>query len=637
TFMWRGIDGTETFTHLITTQDATQPKDSFYTTYNGKLDPVCLMRGWDRYHEKDLNNDILVCYGYGDGGGGPSRPMLETGIRMEKGITGSPKVRMEPSLQYFDELYERVGENKNLPKWVGELYLETHRGTYTSMARNKRSNRKCELLWADVELFSVMAEALGESYNTNEIYKAWETILLNQFHDIIPGSSIFEVYEVTKKEYADLESRGKEIIAQKLQKIANATSAKTNELVVFNSLSFDRDDSVIVDNPFYSDVTSFIDSANNILPVAKTADGKITFNPVCIPAKGYSIFTPSKEILSSNERIIINDDSIETPFYKITFDKSYQFTSIFDKDFSREIIKDGQKANVLRVFEDKPTYYDNWNIDIFYTQKSWICDDVTSANWIENNDVRAVLEIKRQFLDSTIIQKVIFYTNSRRIDFDTYVDWKQFNLLMKCEFPVDINANEATYDIQFGNLKRPTHKNTSWDAARFEVCGHKWADLSEGNYGVALLNDCKYGYAINDSTMTLSLIKSGCVPNPIADQEEHFFTYALLPHESNEFEEVVKEAYCLNLPTYNAQCESAEQKINYDAFFTIDAQNVIMEVTKKADDNDGIIVRLYEFQNRRSNIHVTVANKFNEVFECNMLEENEESIAENSTAFSFEI
>ncbi|MEG2429772.1 MAG: glycoside hydrolase family 38 C-terminal domain-containing protein, partial [Oscillospiraceae bacterium] len=407
--------------------------------------------------------DILVCYGYGDGGGGPSRPMLETGIRMEKGITGSPKVRMEPSLQYFDELYERVGENKNLPKWVGELYLETHRGTYTSMARNKRSNRKCELLWADVELFSVMAEALGESYTTNEIYKAWETILLNQFHDIIPGSSIFEVYEVTKKEYADLESRGKEIIAQKLQKLANATSAKTNELVVFNSLSFDRDDSVIVDNPFYSDVTSFIDNANNILPVAKTADGKITFNPVCIPAKGYSIFTPSKEILSSNERIIINDDSIETPFYKITFDKSYQFTSIFDKDFSREIIKDGQKANVLRVFEDKPTYYDNWNIDIFYTQKSWICDDVTSANWIENNDVRAVLEIKRQFLDATIIQKVIFYTNSRRIDFDTYVDWKQFNLLMKCEFPVDINANEATYDIQFGNLKRPTHKNTSWD------------------------------------------------------------------------------------------------------------------------------------------------------------------------------
>lgn len=637
TFNWRGIDGTEVFTHLVTTQDINQPKDSFYTTYNGNLNPISVMRAWERYQNKDINNDVLISYGFGDGGGGPTREMIETGIRMEKGIIGAPKVRMENSRKYFDELYARCGKNKDLPTWVGELYLEYHRGTYTSMARNKRSNRKCEILWQDVEFFSIFAERIGLEYNTDEIYDSWETILLNQFHDILPGSSIKEVYDVTKIEYTDLETRGNKIINDKLNALANAVQAKTDDLVVFNSLSFDRDDTVIIDDSSYQNVTAFIDEVGNRVPAAKTDDDKICFTPIFIPSKGYSVFTPCYDKCEESARIIVNGNTVETPFYKVEFDKHWQFTSFYDKDMEREVLKLGEKGNVLRAYEDKPIYYDNWDIDIYYNQKSWVVDSVINSEWVEISPVRAVLKITREFLQSKIIQKVIFYANSRRVDFDTYVDWKQFNLLLKCEFPIEINASEATYDIQFGNVKRPTHKNTSWDAARFEVCGHKWADLSEGGYGVALLNDCKYGYGITDGLMTLSLIKSGILPNPTTDQEEHWFTYALLPHFGNGIEEVQREGYCLNTPAYSVRATAPVPQFNNDCMMSIDVDNVIIETMKQPLDKNGIIIRMYEYQNKRTNATITFDKVLNQVEECNLLEEKINDVTTNSTDFSFSI
>lgn len=637
TFWWKGIDGTEVFTHLVTTQDVEQPSDSFYTTYNGKLDPICLMRAWERYQHKDLNNDVLISYGYGDGGGGPTREMIETGVRMEKGITGAPKVRMEASLKYFQELYARCANNKDLARWDGELYLEYHRGTYTSMARNKRSNRKCELLWQDVEFFSVYAQKLGLPYDAQEIYDSWEVILLNQFHDILPGSSIKEVYDVTKVEYEALEKRAELLISHKTEALANAVDAKANDLVVFNSLSFDRDDAVVVETDSYEGVTAFVDNFGNKLPAVRTKCGQLTFSPIFVPAKGCAVFTPTTEAIEDAKRITVKGSVIETPFYTIALDKSGQFTSMFDKDAQREILKKGEKANVLRVYEDKPIYYDNWDIDIYYTQKSWVADDVQKLEWEENNSVRAVLRIERKFLESTIVQKVIFYADSRRIDFDTYVDWKQHDLLLKCEFPVDINAREATYDIQFGNIKRPTHKNTSWDAAKFEVCGHKWADLSEGGYGVALLNDCKYGYGITEGKMTLSLVKSGTVPNPTTDQEEHYFTYALLPHGDNNIEEIVKEAYCLNVPSYAVRVKAPNPTIKAESMLTIECDNVIIETVKKAQDGNGMIIRMYEYQNKRTSTSVFVNGGFTSVEECDLMEQSVAKFSDAGEDFNFTI
>ena len=638
TFWWKGIDGTEIFTHLITTQDVSQPKDSFYTTYNGQLDPICLMRGWERYQHKDINNDILISYGFGDGGGGPTRKMLETGTRMEKGITGAPKVRLETSTKYFEELYARCESNEELPRWVGELYLEYHRGTYTSMARNKRSNRKCELLWQDVEFFSVFAELLGTEYNATEIHDSWETILLNQFHDILPGSSIKEVYDVTKVEYEALEKRALEIIDEKINIIATACTAKVNDLVLFNSLSFDRTDVAIVKNDGYKNVTSFKDEKGNKYPAQHTADNKIAFNPNTVPAKGYRVYTPCVDSDVFENKILVNGTEIDTPYYHISLDKAGQFTSLFNKSSKRETLKIGEKGNVLRVYEDKPIYYDNWDIEIYYTQKSWVADDVQSIEWIENGPVRAVLKIERKFLDSIIVQKIIFYTNSPRIDFDTYVDWKQHQLLLKCEFPVDVNANEATYDIQFGNLKRPTHKNTSWDAARFEVCGHKWADLSEGNFGMALMNDCKYGYGITEGKMTLSLIKSGIVPNPTTDQEEHFFTYSILPHScSFETAEIQKEAYCLNVPMYGMRVKAPTCTFATTSILSVDADNVMIETVKQAEDGKGTIIRMYEDQNKRTNATIHWHKQVASIVECDLMEQPIAKPMTGVSAFEFTI
>lgn len=637
TFNWRGIDGTDVFTHLITTQDAHQSKESFFTTYNGNLNPISVMKAWERYQNKDINNDVLISYGFGDGGGGPTREMIETGVRMEKGITGAPKVRLESSKKFFDELYDRCGNHKDLPTWVGELYLEYHRGTYTSMARNKRSNRKCEFLWQDVEFFSVLAKRLGFDYDSEQIDASWETILLNQFHDILPGSSIKEVYDVTKEEYTDLEQRANKIISEKISALANATNAKTGDLVVFNSLSFDREDTVVVADPSFAEATAFIDQDGNRIPAAKTNDGKVCFTPIFVPAKGFAVFTPCFDKTEEAVRISVNKNVVETPFYRIELNDAMEFTSLFDKDAEREVLKKGERGNILRVFEDKPIYYDNWDIDIYYNQKSWDVTNVKSAEWVELSPVRAVLKVTREFLQSTIVQKIVFYADSRRIDFDTYVDWKQYNLLLKCVFPVDINASEATYDIQFGNLKRPTHKNTSWDAARFEVCGHKWADVSEGGYGVALLNDCKYGYGINDSVMTLSLIKSGIVPNPVTDQEEHFFTYSLLPHLSYGVEEIHKEGYCLNVPCYSTVATAPEAKFDNDCYLSIDADNVIIETVKQPLNGKGTIIRMYEYQNRRTTATITMDTPITAVEECNLLEEGIGAVVHSGAEFTFTI
>lgn len=318
TFNWKGIDGTEIFTHLITTQDAEQAEDSFFTTYNGKLDPVCLMRGWDRYQQKEFNNDILVCYGFGDGGGGPTRAMIETGERLEKGVIGAPKVRMEPSLKYFEELHDRCGSREDLPKWDGELYLEYHRGTLTSMARNKRSNRKNELLWQDVEFLSTFAKKIGLEYNAEEIYDSWETILINQFHDILPGSSIKEVYEVTREEYADIKAKGDALVKKNVEAIAEASEAEANDLVVFNTLSFDRNDTVLVDCD-YKNVNSFKDQNGNVVPAQKTIDGKLLVQLSNAKQKGYTILKPSADEASA-KAITVDGNLVETPFYKIALD-----------------------------------------------------------------------------------------------------------------------------------------------------------------------------------------------------------------------------------------------------------------------------------------------------------------------------
>ena len=635
TFQWKGIDGTKVLTHLITTLGVGQDLKNFFTTYNGMLHPDAIMGGWLRYQNKDINNDILISYGYGDGGGGPTREMLETSIRMEKGIKGIPKVRQEFSRTYFEELEERVGNHKRLPSWEGELYFEYHRGTYTSMARNKRSNRKSEFMLMDLELLSLLSkETLA--YPVKELEELWKTVLINQFHDILPGSSIHEVYEVTKQEYKEVKEKGEMLIKERLRALTGKEDK--NFVTVYNTLGFDRQDIISLGN---FNGTALIDEDGTRYPVQQTGEGAVAFVKG-LPSKGYKTFavsyeeedTAQEDKLAECVPFCLKGNYLDTPYYKIELNSSGLITSLYDKENDREIIQKGKEANLFTMYEDKPIYYDNWDIDIYHTEKSWDATNLTRMEWTQIGNVCAVLEIDREISKSVIKQQIYFYADSRRIDFSTYVDWKESQHLLKVHFPVDIHTDEAAFDIQFGNVTRKVHTNTSWDVARFESCGQKWMDLSEGHYGVSLLNDCKYGHSVKDGNMALTLIKSGIEPNPITDQEEHFFTYSLYSHaETWRNSNTVLEYYKLNQPAYVQQGGEANSRYS---FVSVDKKNIMLETVKEAEDGNGIILRIYEYENSATKAFVALdlGGKPFKVEECNLLEESMETVEVDKGGFS---
>ncbi len=638
TMRWRGIDGTEVLTYLITTLDVGQPVSNFFTTYNGCLHPDSIMGGWARYQNKDINNDILICYGYGDGGGGPDRKMLETSKRMQKGIRGIPKVRQVFARQFFDELKERVEGDRRLPVWEGELYFEYHRGTYTSMARNKRSNRKAELGLMDLELLSVMASKLAPEissksrtvpYPSKDLDEIWKTVLLNQFHDILPGSSIQEVYEVTRKEYEAADARIRELSTERMQAVAGDGDGVT----LFNTTGSSRSDIVLFDAGSL-DAQALQDSEGNLYPVQQTEDGAVVYMKY-LPPKGYRTFAKVKEAKQPEIPFVLTGERmLETPFYIIELDEQGVFTRIYDKENDREVLQQGARANLMRMYEDKPIYYDNWDIDIYYTEKFWDADGLESMKWSQAGPVRITLMLERRISSSLIRQSIHFYADSRRIDFETYVDWKEHQHLLKVHFPVDIHTDEAAFDIQFGNLTRKTHANTSWDKARFESCGQKWMDLSEGHYGVSLLNDCKYGHSVKDSNMALTLIKSGIEPNPATDQEEHYFTYALYPHAGGWREAgTVREAYWLNQPVLAAD---GGQPGSCYSLAVVDKENIVLETVKAAEDGTGTVYRMYESENAKTKAHLTVKQPFTKAYICNLLEETqaEAQVEGNRVAFT---
>ena len=623
TMIWRGIDGTEILTHLITTLGIGQKEEDFFTTYNGMLHPDAIIGGWRRYQNKNINNDILVCYGYGDGGGGPTREMLEMSKRMEKGIEGIPKVRQEFALKYFDELNERVRDNNRLPLWEGEFYFEYHRGVYTSMGRNKRSNRRCEQMLMDLEFLNVLT---GKN-NKEELDEIWENVLLNQFHDILPGTSIKEVYDMTKEQYDRIEKRLKELIDERLKDL----SGNGDYITIHNTLGFDRNDVIVLEK---CNKNGLKDEDGNIYPIQTTENGSIVYVENIKP-KGSKCFE-LVDISEPETKFIINEHNLETPFYKVVFDEKGLICNLYDKENDREVLQENAKANLMRMYEDKPMAYNNWDIDMYYTEKYWDVDNVVSMEWTEIGAVRATLKIERTVSKSKIIQNIHFYANIRRIDFETYVDWKDKEHLLKVHFPILVHTDEATFDIQFGNLTRKTHTNTSWDQARFETCGQKWVDLSEGHYGVSLLNDCKYGHSIKDSNIGLTLIKSGTEPYKETDQEEHFFTYSLYPHKEKWYDAgTVNEAYKLNQKAYAVV---GTDKNKEKSFINIDKKNVIIETIKYAEDKDGIIIRVFECENSLTKAKITINDlDIKDIEECNLIEQFEQNIPVNNNSFEFTI
>lgn len=627
TLMWQGIDGTEVLSYFISTKDydvrgEQNPNPSFATTYNGTLNPNQVKGGWQRYQDKALNTEILQCYGNGDGGGGPTAEMLENARRLQTGLPGVPRVEHTFVLDFFRGLEERVKNSPLLPRWVGELYLEYHRGTYTSMARNKRWNRKSELLLGDAELLSVLGALYfpASPYPYDMLRQAWDKVLLNQFHDILPGTAIKEVYDVTDKEYEEVQQTASTVIDQAWSLFCDREDAE--HVTVFNTLSWQRDE--LASLPGVPANTVVYDGKTR-LPSYVDADGVLHFLAAGLPAKGgRSYQLGSAEAAPATSGLLTqNGNTYETPFYRITLDEEGYFRSIMDLEAGRELVHEGARANELQVFTDRPREYDAWNIDAHYEEQMWAMGGLIECTVVENNSLFAILRQKRQFLSSTVEQDIVFYRHTRRIDFRSIVDWKESSLLLKAAFPTTIQSAKAVYDIQFGNVERPTHRNTSWDEARFEVSAQKWADLAEYGYGVSLMNDCKYGYDIYGSQIRLTLLKSATYPNADADKEVHHFTYSLYPHEGDfRTGRVIPEAHALNSPVYTLPGALRQgMDAAFSGLVSCTEENLVVETIKQAESGKGIIIRLHEAYGKRTQAHIRLnIPGLNRLEECDLME-----------------
>jgi alpha-mannosidase len=634
TFRWRGIDGTEVLTHFITAPDL--HTTTTYYTYNGPLRAEDMTGTWANYRQQEINDQLLYLAGWGDGGGGPTEEQLER-LQLMADLPNFPRVRAGRAGDYFTELYQRVWDDPHLPRWVGELYLEYHRGTYTSQARAKQHNRRAELYYRETELLNAWASLYGMPSRQEQLNQGWRLILLNQFHDVLPGSSIHEVYEDTERIYAEIQALARQVHDEALTILAQHITAYEQDLVLLNTLTWSRNDPVQIPAhlvPQPAEAQPATDWDGNHLWLL---DG------VEVPATGVTVLTPDgphSTVSSACRATYTEDDTIllQNSYYDLWLNQQGEISRLYDKRAERDVFLEGQTGNQLIAYEDRPMNFDAWDIDLFYEEKPYPIREVTSLHILEEGPVRATVEVVRPYLSSRIRQRISLWRTSPRIDIATEIDWHQHQTLLKAVFPLAINSTRATYEIQFGNVERPTHRNTSWDMARFEVCAHRWADLSEGGYGVSLLNDSKYGHDVHDNVLRLTLLKSGIHPDAEADQGLHRFSYSLLPHKGDwRVGETVRRAYELNVPLLSLRGTAATPSTSLTPFLQTDCAHVVVETVKPAEDGDGLIVRLYEAHNQRGRGTLTFAAPLLSAQECNLLEEPLRTIAVDGHKLTFQV
>ncbi len=604
TFQWEGIDGTTVLTHFAPPREYVRPgeKRSWFTTYNSMLNPTQTLGAWQRFQQKDVSNEILMTYGWGDGGGGTTKKMLETARRLKRGIPGAPVIKQAKALDFFQAIDEHVGQNPRLPRWIGELYLEYHRGTYTSMARNKKSNRRGELGLQSLEfLASLAAIECNERYPYDLLSEAWEIVLRNQFHDILPGSSIFEVYEDSRDEYARVEALIHEGAEQALRALAKAYGVGEGSILLANAS--DTGAPQLYELPAEIQDYSAVMAHGQRYELQRLGNGRLAFVAEMEP---YSLeqfeLIQDEAVEAVEEEVEAEGYELENEQMKLSFAANGELASIYDKRAERELLKPGQLGNRLVIYEDRPHNYENWDINNYYTEKSWPVDSLASFRLVESGPYAQAVEIKRPCLDSEIVQIVRLNAISGTVDFETKIDWKNHNLLLKALFPLAIHAHEANFEIQYGSVKRSLVRNTSWDEARFEVVMHKWLDFAEYGYGVSFLNDCKYGCHVFDGEVGLTLLKSGTYPNPTTDQEQHQFCYSLFPHQGSWQEAgTLEKAYQLNQKPFChiAQGEVGEAVSGPASFVSSSNPAVHIEVFKQAEDQEAdgsaaYILRAYE-------------------------------------------
>ncbi|KAH8426737.1 alpha-mannosidase [Aspergillus melleus] len=633
TFQWVSLDGSQVMCHMSPSE-----------TYTASAHFGDVKRSVTQHKSMDQDNTSLLVFGKGDGGGGPTFEHLEK-LRRCRGLSDKvgllPRVKMGESVDdFFEKLEKKAANGTEFATWYGELYFELHRGTYTTQANNKRNNRKAEFLLRELEYLATLASITKTKsqyeYPKKDIDDMWEGTLLCQFHDCLPGSCIEMCYDDSDQLYAEIFKTGKKARRQALEALGYGRTGSGQTLQAINTLPWRR--SEIVRIP-----AEFTTSAGSKFALVSGETGPIECNP--------SVTRPASAVTASE----ISPGTFRLENSKLRVDiHNGVITSLYDVEEDREVIAKDGKAGQLVIFDDKPLYWQAWDVEVFHLESRKELQSGKS-NISEKDPYRASVITETKISDKSWVKTTISLAAPTEdqpsyVEFHSEIEWKEDMKFLKVEFPVDITNTEASYETQYGIIKRPTHYNTSWDMAKFEVCCHKWADLSENGYGVSVLNDSKYGFATCGNLMRLSLLRAPKAPDAHADMGRHHIRYAIVPHAGPLDARIVRAGYNFNHPLV---LEPATGPDNASVFTSVSlggSPSLILDAVKRGEDDEdvsrdnlprrpgkSIILRIYESLGGRSRGTIRTKLPVKEVWKCNVLEDNETSLSLSKKGDSLDV
>lgn len=613
-FWWEGIDGSRVFTFVPSTH------------FIGMVDPDHLHDHWRNFSEKDSLGESMYCYGWGDGGGGVDIEMLESARRYTD-FMGIPSLKFSGAEEALASIAARSSQ-ADLPVWRDELYLEAHRGTFTNKGILKKYNRRLELLYREAEILATLAWVNGNPYPAESFSRGWQALLTTQFHDSLPGTHITEVFHDLLAELASITQLGGQIHETAAKALLSAAdTAAPAGITVFNSFIHPRADCLCLPAALIGDAVLFGEHGQPLPYQHITGlDDQaylLTQLPV-IPSVGYRVFNlarPAADVFQTAKTPKVSEGLLENEYLCARFNPQGELVSLWDKEQQREVLVDGQLGNCFQLFEDMPGKYDAWDIVASFADHEIVLPRTGTLTVDECGPVRASLHLEKPFLNSLITQRISLYAGARQLVFETHVFWQERQKLLKVGFSVEVNASFATFDIAFGSLRRPVHRNTSYDAAKFEVPAHQWMDVSDGGYGVSLLNDCKYGHEAHGKLIRLTLLKGSVYPDPEADLGHHDFTYSFYPH-SGSWETAQTMQHALNLNSPLAWClgAPADSQAVQHSFISCSASNLSLEALKQSQDGQHVILRLVERHNCLTNATLNFDRRVLQAWSCDLME-----------------
>ncbi|MCL4523619.1 MAG: alpha-mannosidase [Acidobacteria bacterium] len=636
-FWWESPDGSRVLTYF--------PHD-----YVNQIEPVRMARDIADQLPKTKSPELMHLYGIGDHGGGPTREMLESARRWQAPGALYPRIRFSTAQSFFDDISKKL-DTLTVPTWKNELYLEYHRGTFTTQAKTKQNNRRSETLMLNAEKFSSLATLFGRAYPQTELNEAWRKVLFNQFHDILPGSSIAPVYVDSERDHAEVRRSAGGILTSAMQGLAARirTTGTGAPVIVFNPLAWERNDVVEADVPLAGAPANITvrDTAGKTMLAEVVSRNvaaqsvRVRFLAEAVPSLGYKVFhvasaSPAQvKAAAAATRVPFHPvtarpNLLENDFWRVRADeKSGCITSIFDKKFQREYLAPNSCGNLLQAFRDKPKDWDAWNIDADFENQKWDLTDAEEVKLVETGPVRGVIRVVRKFQNSRFVQNITLTAGIPRVDIRMEADWHEEHILIKAAIAVAAKSDFATYEIPYGSIQRPTTRNTPAEKAMFEVPALRWADISDASGGISLLNDSKYGHDAKGNVLRISLLRSPKWPDANADMGHHEFTYSIYPHVGSWKESgTVRRGYELNIPLLAIATQAHTGALPpAHSFLSLEPANVVLTAIKKAEDDDGIMIRFYESAGRETQVKLRLPPGAARAVETNLMEKEEKALS----------